>query len=81
MHFLISRGGKTDSLGDFTAADVLNKLSAAQLARIFRVYGEERFARRIANAVVEYRTTIGRVRTTRQFADLVASVIGPLQYR
>ncbi|VUZ45709.1 unnamed protein product [Hymenolepis diminuta] len=74
------RGRKTDSLGDFTAADVLNELSAAQLARIFRVYGEERFARRIANAVVEYRTTIGRIQTTRQFADLVASVIGPLQY-
>ncbi|VDO11938.1 unnamed protein product [Rodentolepis nana] len=75
-----SREGKTDSLDSFTAEDVLNKLSAPQLARIFRVYGEERFARRIANAVVEYRATLGPIRTTRQFADLVASVIGPLQH-
>nr|CDS33421.2 hypothetical transcript [Hymenolepis microstoma] len=74
------REGKMDSPENFTAGDVLNKLSAPQLARIFRVYGEERFARRIANAVVEYRSTLGPIRTTRQFADLVASVIGPLQY-
>ncbi|KAM7540052.1 hypothetical protein Aperf_G00000032959 [Anoplocephala perfoliata] len=73
--------GKMDTSGGFTAADVLDRLSASQLARIFRVYGEEKFARRIANAVVEYRSTVGSIRTTRQFADLVASVIGPSQYR
>ncbi|KAL5113073.1 12S rRNA N4-methylcytidine m4C methyltransferase [Taenia crassiceps] len=66
---------------DPSAADVLNELSASHLARIFRVYGEERFARRIANAVVEYRSTLGPLRTTSQLANLVASVVSPLGQR
>ncbi|MGL5811150.1 MAG: 16S rRNA (cytosine(1402)-N(4))-methyltransferase RsmH [Nocardioides sp.] len=39
-----------------TAADVLNTYSVEELARVLRDYGEERFARRIARAVVEART-------------------------
>jgi 16S rRNA (cytosine1402-N4)-methyltransferase len=38
-----------------TAADVLNTYEAADLARILREYGEERFAGRIAKAVVAER--------------------------
>ena len=38
-----------------TAADVLNTADAAELARILRTYGEERFADRIARAVVAER--------------------------
>ena len=38
-----------------TAADVLNTYSAAELARVLREYGEERFARKIAAAVVRAR--------------------------
>jgi 16S rRNA (cytosine1402-N4)-methyltransferase len=38
-----------------TAADVLNTYPAADLARVLRVYGEERFARRIADRVVSAR--------------------------
>ena len=38
-----------------TAADVLNTYPAADLARLLRSYGEERFARRIADAVVRER--------------------------
>jgi len=38
-----------------TAADVLNTYPAAELARILREYGEERFARRIADRVVTER--------------------------
>lgn len=38
-----------------TAADVLNTYPAAELARILREYGEERFAARIARAVVTER--------------------------
>ncbi|MDQ6934853.1 MAG: 16S rRNA (cytosine(1402)-N(4))-methyltransferase RsmH [Actinomycetota bacterium] len=43
-----------DSLGQ-TAADVLNTYPAADLARILRTYGEERFARGIARAIVRER--------------------------
>jgi 16S rRNA (cytosine1402-N4)-methyltransferase len=38
-----------------TAADVLNTYPAAELARVLREYGEERFAGRIAGAVVRER--------------------------
>ncbi|MGX5657756.1 16S rRNA (cytosine(1402)-N(4))-methyltransferase RsmH [Geodermatophilus nigrescens] len=38
-----------------TAADVVNTYSAAELARVLRVYGEERFASRIAGAIVRER--------------------------
>ena len=40
-----------------TAADVLNEYSAKDLARILREYGEERFARQIASAIVKRRDT------------------------
>jgi 16S rRNA (cytosine1402-N4)-methyltransferase len=38
-----------------TAAEVLNTYSAADLARVLRVYGEEKFASRIAAAIVRER--------------------------
>ena len=44
-----------DTGGPLTAADVVNTYSAAGLARVLRDYGEERFARRIADAVVRER--------------------------
>jgi 16S rRNA (cytosine1402-N4)-methyltransferase len=49
-----------------TAADVLNTYPPADLARILREYGEERFAKKIAGAVVRERerepfTTSGRL--------------------
>ena len=40
-----------------TAADVLNTYSAADLTRILREYGEEKFARKIAAAIVRRRQT------------------------
>ncbi|XVX21605.1 16S rRNA (cytosine(1402)-N(4))-methyltransferase RsmH [Actinomycetota bacterium] len=40
-----------------TAADVLNTYPEAEIARILHEYGEERFARRIAKAVVQRRAT------------------------
>lgn len=43
---------RMDPTGGPTAADVLNSYSAGELARVLSQYGEERFARRIAAAVV-----------------------------
>jgi 16S rRNA (cytosine1402-N4)-methyltransferase len=39
----------------FTALDLLNNLSVANLEKIFQVYGDEPYAWRIANAIVEER--------------------------
>lgn len=38
-----------------TAADVVNNYDFANLARILKVYGEERFASRVANAIIRER--------------------------
>ncbi|HEY8374713.1 MAG TPA: 16S rRNA (cytosine(1402)-N(4))-methyltransferase RsmH [Pseudonocardiaceae bacterium] len=46
---------RMDPTGGITAAEVLNTYSAGELARILREYGEERFATRIAEAVVRER--------------------------
>jgi 16S rRNA (cytosine1402-N4)-methyltransferase len=46
---------RMDRTADRTAADIVNSYSAAELARVLRDYGEERFARRIADAVVRER--------------------------
>lgn len=46
---------RMDPTAELTAAEVLNTYPAADLARVLRDYGEERFARRIANAVVAER--------------------------
>ncbi len=46
---------RMDSSSRPTAADVLNSYSAEDLTRILRAYGEERFARRIAERIVAER--------------------------
>jgi 16S rRNA (cytosine1402-N4)-methyltransferase len=46
---------RMDAATGQTAADVLNSYSATELARILRAYGEERFARRIADSIVRER--------------------------
>jgi len=46
---------RMDQTQGLTAAEVLNSYGAADLARILRTYGEERYARRIADRVVAER--------------------------
>ncbi|EHR50428.1 S-adenosyl-methyltransferase MraW [Saccharomonospora marina XMU15] len=46
---------RMDPAAGLTAADVLNTYSVADLTRVLRDYGEERFANRIAKAVVAER--------------------------
>jgi 16S rRNA (cytosine1402-N4)-methyltransferase len=47
---------RMDLTKDRTAADIVNGYPAAELARVLRDYGEERFARRIADAVIRERS-------------------------
>jgi 16S rRNA (cytosine1402-N4)-methyltransferase len=54
-----------------TAADVVNQRSVAELVRIFRRYGEERMARRIAEAIVRRRP----IADTAELADVVAEAV------
>jgi len=57
-----------------TAADVLNTYPAADLARILRSYGEEKFARQIARAIVREREKEPFDRSAR-LVDLLRDVI------
>lgn len=56
------------------AAEVLNTYSEADLARILRVYGEEKFARQIAHEVVRRRQT-APLETTGDFVEAIKAGI------
>jgi 16S rRNA (cytosine1402-N4)-methyltransferase len=62
-----------DSTGP-TAADVLNQYSEQDLARLLRAWGEEKFARQIARAVVRARATAPFDRSAR-LVDLIRDTI------
>lgn len=55
-----------------TAADIVNTYSEADLTRIFSEYGEERFSKRIAKAIVEKRRE-NPIKTTKELADLIVN--------
>lgn len=57
-----------------TAADFLNSASADEIAFVLREYGEERFAWRIAQAIVAKRAE-QPLQTTRQLAELIRQAV------
>ena len=65
---------RMDQTGSRTAADIVNGYPAAELARVIREYGEERFAHRIADAIVRER---GRepITSTSRLRDIVRDAI------
>jgi len=65
---------RMDPDGPQTAADLVATSSEAELARLFRAYGEERHARRIARAIVRAREAAPIV-TTARLAEVVAAAI------
>lgn len=78
--FSFQREGPLDMRMDraqgLTAAEIVNKESAENLAWIFRTYSEERQAKKIANAIVRARERGRMFETTEDLASLVSSVIG-----
>lgn len=63
----------------FTAAEILNTFTEKALADIFFGYGEERYARRIASAVVLRRAT-KPFETTMEFVEVIKDAV-PAAYR
>lgn len=61
-----------------TAYQVVNTYSEKELARIFREYGEERYAEKIAKAIVTQRVK-KTIETTAQLVQIILSVI-PYRY-
>ena len=66
---------RMDQSGGTTAQDILDTASQRDIARILRTYGEERFAPRIAAAIVRRREAGEPVTTTTQLVDLVRASI------
>ncbi|HST72708.1 MULTISPECIES: 16S rRNA (cytosine(1402)-N(4))-methyltransferase RsmH [Kocuria] len=65
---------RMDATAPVTAQDVVNDYSEADLRRILRDWGEERFAVRIARAIVERRAQ-APLRTTGELVDVVRAAV------
>lgn len=65
---------RMDARATVTAADLVNSLSVEELTRIFRDYGEERWAHRIARKIVAEREK-APLATTGQLVELVKTAI------
>lgn len=59
-----------------TAGEVVNEWPEEELFRLFRSYGEERYARSIARAIARERQR-RRIQTARQLADLILASLPP----
>ena len=65
---------RMDQTAERTAADIVNGYPPAELARILHEYGEERFARRIAEAVVRERAR-APITSTERLSTIVKDAI------
>jgi 16S rRNA (cytosine1402-N4)-methyltransferase len=68
---------RMNQAGQLTAADVLNTYPADRLTRVLRDYGEERYARRIADAVVRERARAPLRNTARLVEIVLQSIPAP----
>ncbi|HUN34075.1 MAG TPA: 16S rRNA (cytosine(1402)-N(4))-methyltransferase RsmH [Trebonia sp.] len=65
---------RMDQSAGQTAADIVNSYSAAELARVLFEYGEERFARRIADSILRERAK-APITSTLRLAGIVRDAI------
>jgi 16S rRNA (cytosine1402-N4)-methyltransferase len=71
---------RMDPSQGLTATEVVNEWDERRLARLLREYGEERYAGRIARAIVRRRGAI-RIETTQELVDVIKSAIpAPAQF-
>ncbi|EZA59896.1 hypothetical protein DMN91_001125 [Ooceraea biroi] len=80
--FALSKDGPLDMRMDGfrcpeqpTAADVLERATEEDLARIIKTYGEEKRAKKIARAIVEARYMFRELKTTKELAQLIESTL------
>ncbi|WP_426349473.1 16S rRNA (cytosine(1402)-N(4))-methyltransferase RsmH [Alloiococcus sp. CFN-8] len=60
--------------GDLTAEYVVNEYSEEELTRIIKEYGEEKFAKRVANFIIKNRNE-KRITTTWELVDIIKAAI------
>jgi 16S rRNA (cytosine1402-N4)-methyltransferase len=71
---------RMDPAQELTAADIVNEWDERQLARLFREYGEERFARPIARAIVRDRARRPLDTTNELVEVIVGAVPAPARF-
>jgi 16S rRNA (cytosine1402-N4)-methyltransferase len=71
---------RMDPAQDLTATEIVNEWDERRLARLLREYGEERYAGRIARAIVRRRGETS-IETTQELVDVIKSAIpAPAQF-
>jgi len=65
---------RMDPSSDYSAGELVNEASEKELMRIFTTYGEERYARQIARAIVRRRGK-QKLETTGELVDTIKSAI------
>ena len=65
---------RMDGTEDHTAAKILNEYSEDDLNRIFKTYGEERYARAIARQIVKIRSK-SPFTTSKQLTEIISKVV------
>ena len=70
---------RMDRRQEKTARDIVNYYSQAELTRIIRDYGEDKFAAKIAAKIIDFREN-KPVETTGELAEIIKSAI-PMKYR
>lgn len=65
---------RMDNTSALTASNVVNDWNEAELVRILRDFGEERYARRIASRIVERREQ-KKIETTLELVDIIRSAM------
>lgn len=68
---------RLDTTQPLTAAELVNTLDVEELVRIFRLYGEEPEAPRVARAIVAARP----ITTTKRLAEVVGGAVAPRRRR
>jgi len=66
---------RMDRSQKISARDIVNQYPENQLERIFREFGEERFARKIAKAIIQWREK-KRIETCAQLSRIVETIYG-----
>lgn len=70
---------RMDRQQEFTAKELVNRYSEGEIADILWKYGEERYSRRIARAIVSYRADKS-IETTLELVEIIKSAV-PASYR
>jgi 16S rRNA (cytosine1402-N4)-methyltransferase len=66
---------RMDQTKGITAADIVNTYAEQDLIHALKIYGEEKFARKIVRAIVTHREEKGPIKMTLELADLIKNAV------